>query len=71
MKSRDPLLYDQLIGQYLTEENAQSSIAKEDLGFASVLMQHVQVLQDKKLYNEMKEAEVGLILWKNVETLCE
>ena len=61
MKSRDPLLYEQLIGQYLTEEDVQSTVKNKDLGFASVLMQHVQALQDNELFNQLKDTEVSQV----------
>ena len=58
MKSRDPLLYEQLIGQYVGEDEVQSKIEPKSLAFSSVLLDHVQALQNNRLYDLQKEAEV-------------
>ena len=62
MKSRDPLLYEQLIGQYVGTEEAQSKVDSKNLGFSSVLLDHVQALQNNELYNLQKVAEVRSVI---------
>ena len=62
MKSRDPLLYEQLIGQYVGTEEAQSKVDSNNLGFSSVLLDHVQALQNNELYNLQKVAEVRSVI---------
>ena len=58
MKHRDPLLYEQMVGQYLTEEDVQPAIDKSDLRFSTILDAHMDVLHDNIVYSIQKEMEV-------------
>lgn len=64
MKSREPLLYDQMVGQFLTEEEQQqkeaASIDRSDLRFSTILMHHMERLQEQSLYSQQKEEEVDV-----------
>ncbi|KAK2175416.1 hypothetical protein NP493_734g02081 [Ridgeia piscesae] len=59
MKHRDPLLYEQMVGQYLTEDEVAASIDKSDLTFSSILMSHIQMQYDNVLYNRQRDIEEG------------
>ena len=59
MKHRDPLLYEQMVGQYLTEDEVAASIDKSDLTFSSILMSHIQMQYDNVLYNRQRDIEVS------------
>ena len=62
MKCRDPLLYEDMIGQHLTDEDVSAMLTvdktMEDHALSEVLLQHIQVMQNNKLYEQLKAAEV-------------
>jgi len=62
MKRRDPLLYEDMVGQYLTEDDAKAMLAVDeqmkDHAFSEVLLQHIQATQNNELYERLKDAEV-------------
>jgi len=64
MKRRDPLLYEDMIGQHLTDDDVQSMIAADqemkDHALSNVLLKHIQVMQNNELYQRLKDAEVCL-----------
>ncbi|ELT95464.1 hypothetical protein CAPTEDRAFT_157459 [Capitella teleta] len=57
MKRREPLLYEQMVGQYLSEDEIQSKVDKTDLRFSSILMSHLEITQDNELYKTQKATE--------------
>ncbi|XP_013397532.1 coiled-coil domain-containing protein 97 [Lingula anatina] len=60
MKSRNPLLYEQMIGQYLTEEEIQEKAGtfdRADCRFSHILMDHVGIVLQNELYYKQKEIE--------------
>ena len=65
MKHRDPLLYEQMVGQYRTEEEVAAEVDKSDLTFSSILLSHIQMQYDNVLYNRQRDIEVSrLIIFK-------
>lgn len=58
MKERDPLLYQQLIGQYLTDEEVNEQVEGRDLSMSAIMMQHVQAIANTELYNKLCDIEV-------------
>jgi len=62
MKRRDPLLYEDMIGQHLTDDDVQTMIAADkemkDHALSNVLLKHIQVMQNNELYQRLKDAEV-------------
>lgn len=63
MKSRNPLLYEQLIGQYLTKEEINQQAEKCSPQLSEVFMQHLQSVKNSELYETLKDTEVGLLLY--------
>lgn len=63
MKSRDPLLYEELIGQHLTEEErvekANSIMAKNENSLSQFLLRHIEQQQENALYYSLKHKEVS------------
>ncbi|XP_005095908.1 coiled-coil domain-containing protein 97 [Aplysia californica] len=60
MKWRDPLLFEQMVGQYETEaEQDAREIDRSDLKFSSILLKHMDANTNKQLYDKMKEMEDG------------
>ncbi|XP_041361941.1 coiled-coil domain-containing protein 97-like [Gigantopelta aegis] len=59
MKWRDPWLYNQMVGQYLTEEDIQDKVDKSDLRFSSVLLKHMDQLRENAWYEILKQKEEG------------
>lgn len=61
MKQREPLLYQQLIGQYMTEEEqkkqAEKAINRSDLRFSTILLSFMDSAQENMLYRFQKEKE--------------
>ncbi|XP_046577626.1 coiled-coil domain-containing protein 97-like [Haliotis rubra] len=57
MKWRDPLLYEQMVGNFLTEEEIQSKVDKTDLRFSNILLKHIDQIEENALYARQKEAE--------------
>ena len=60
IKARDPLLYEQMVGQYLTGEDAEAAIDRSDLRLSNILVKHMDIIQNNTIYNIQKEYEVGL-----------
>ncbi|KAK3093181.1 hypothetical protein FSP39_012307 [Pinctada imbricata] len=58
MKYRDPFLYHNLIGQYLTDDEVQERVDKSDLRFSTILLKHMDQLDENALYAKEKEDEV-------------
>jgi len=62
MKRRDPLLYEDMIGQHLTDDDAKAMLtvdeSMKDHALSEVLLQHIQVMQNNELYDRLKDAEV-------------
>jgi len=64
MKRRDPLLYEDMIGQHLTDDDVQAlRAAGADRGandplLSEILLQHIQMMQNNELYERQKDAEV-------------
>ena len=62
MKRRDPLLYEDMIGQHLTDDDVQTMIAADkemnDHALSDVLLKHIQIMQNNELYQRQKDAEV-------------
>jgi len=62
MKRRDPLLYEDMVGQHLTEDDVQTMLAADkdmkDHALSEVLIRHIQVMQNNELYERLKDAEV-------------
>ncbi|ESO87685.1 hypothetical protein LOTGIDRAFT_179232 [Lottia gigantea] len=57
MKYRDPLLYEEMIGQYLTDDEIQSRVDKTDLKFSSILLKHIDQIEENKLYYYQKNQQ--------------
>ncbi|XP_050404643.1 coiled-coil domain-containing protein 97 isoform X2 [Patella vulgata] len=57
MKYRDPLLYEEMVGQYLTSDEIQSRVDKTDLKFSTILLKHIDQLEENKLYHQQKESQ--------------
>jgi len=70
MKQRDPLLYEDMIGQYLTDDDAKAMMVVDekmkDHALSEVLLQHIQATQNNQLYERLKDAEVF-----NIYAYCE
>lgn len=61
MKQRDPLLYEEMVGQYLTEKEIDDQVDKSDLSLSNVLLKHLQVTENNKLYEVQKERAVSCL----------
>ena len=59
MKQRDPLLYEQMVGQYLNDDEVNNMVDRSDMRFSSILTKHMDVLQSNIIYGLQKEMEVG------------
>ena len=60
MKQRDPLLYEQMVGQYLNDDEIHAQIDKSDLSFSNILLKHIQVLQNNEVYAAQVNLQVGV-----------
>lgn len=62
MKGREPLLYEQMIGRFMTEEEKkqklEAAVNRSDLKFSSILMQYLEDDQERALYSLQKQQEV-------------
>jgi hypothetical protein len=59
MKRRDPLLFEQMIGQFLSDDEINSKVDKTDLRFSNILLNHLEITENNDLYNEQKATEVS------------
>ncbi|OWF37077.1 coiled-coil domain-containing protein 97-like [Mizuhopecten yessoensis] len=57
IKHRDPYLYEQLIGQYLTQEEIQGLVDKADLRFSTILLKHMDQLEENQVFKFQKDKE--------------
>ncbi|XP_041468356.1 coiled-coil domain-containing protein 97-like [Lytechinus variegatus] len=60
MRAREPLMYEQLIGQYLTDEEraeTRTKVDKTDLKFSTILMSFMQDQETKELYKRQQDKE--------------
>lgn len=59
MKARDPLLYEEMIGQYLTKEErclkAEDAMSKDEFVLSNFLMKHIEQIQENNLYYNLKD----------------
>ena len=58
MKFREPYLYDQMIGQFLSDEEVQAKVDKADLRFSSILIRHIDILDENVRFAREKDKEV-------------
>ncbi|CAL1542623.1 unnamed protein product [Lymnaea stagnalis] len=61
MKWRDPLLFEQMIGQYASEaektEQMEQDIDRSDLKFSTILLKHMDTQVNKQFFEQLKEKE--------------
>ncbi|GFR96784.1 coiled-coil domain-containing protein 97-like [Elysia marginata] len=61
MRWRDPLLFDQMIGQYIGESEkediAEAEIDRSDLRFSTILLKHMDIQASKQHYEALKDRE--------------
>lgn len=55
MKKRDPLLFEEMIGRFLTNEDVANDVSKSDLSLSAVLLCHLQVMQNNELYDQQQQ----------------
>ena len=58
MKFREPYLYDQMIGRFLSDEEVQAKVDKADLRFSSILIRHIDILDENVRFAREKDKEV-------------
>ena len=58
MKFREPYLYDQMVGQYLTDDEIQAKVDKSDLTFSNILLKHIDILNENVRFEHSKDVEV-------------
>lgn len=57
MKFREPLLFEQMVGKYLTNEEKEAKIDRSDLRFSTILYKHMDVLEENDRYKCQKMKE--------------
>ena len=57
---RDPLLYEQMIGQHLSEEEINDMVDRSDLRLSNILIKHMDVVQSNIIHGLQKEIEVRI-----------
>ena len=60
LKERDPLLYEQMVGQHLDGAEINAMVNKSDLRFSTILLTHLDIIRNNELYEKQKEIEVSL-----------
>ena len=60
MKFREPYLYEQMVGQYLTDDEIKAKVDKTDLTFSNILLKHIDQLDENARYGVTKDTEVCL-----------
>ncbi|XP_033640669.1 coiled-coil domain-containing protein 97-like [Asterias rubens] len=64
MKDRDPFMFEEYIGQYMTAEELkglQTPVSQSDLKFSSILMTFMDEQETKELYKRQKEVEDDML----------
>ena len=62
MKKRDPLLYEEMIGQFLTAEdtaNMSQKLMGENVQLSHLLLRHLQVMQNNEMYQQQIDKQVN------------
>ena len=57
MKARNPYLYDQLVGQHLSDEEVKQ-LANKNETLSQMYMHHLQGMKNTAMYNHIKDQEV-------------
>ncbi|CAH1790663.1 unnamed protein product [Owenia fusiformis] len=59
MKMRDPLLYEQMIGKYLDDDeiNERAGIDKTDMRMSSIILQHLEMRQESAIRELQRDKE--------------
>lgn len=60
MKYREPYLYEQFVGQYLTQEEIQAKVDKSDLTFSNILLKHIDQLDENVRFSHAQDVEVSI-----------
>ena len=67
LKHRDPLLYEQMVGQHLNDEEISAQVNKSDLRFSTILLRNLDMYQNNDLYKTQVDKEVRqcfcMIMW--------
>jgi len=58
MKHRDPLMYEDMIGQHLSEAEISKMVDKSEASLSGILLKHLRVMQNNDQYAIQKEMEV-------------
>ena len=58
MKGRDPLLYEEMLGKYLSEDEVKAKVDKSDLRFSTVLLSHIDMIKNNEIMKLQTEMEV-------------
>merc|ERR1712168_1438484 len=61
MKFREPLLFEQMVGKYMTTEEKEAKIDRSDLRFSTILYKHMDVLEENHRYKCQKMKEESQI----------
>jgi len=62
MKKRDPMLYEEMIGQFLTDEetvNMSRNLMSDNMQLSQLLLRHLQVMQNNEVYEQQIEKQVN------------
>lgn len=62
MKRRDPLLFEEMIGKYQTNEDVAEAVATADLSLSEVLLRHLQAVQNNELYEQQQQSRTVRVL---------
>ena len=60
MKARDPLLYEEMVGQHLTEDEVMEQAQDSNMELSNVLFKHIESIHNNELYAKQRLLEVSL-----------
>ena len=65
MKHRDPLLYEQMIGNFLSKEEMIQA-RNTDMRLSSMITQHMDIVQDNAFKETQKEYEARYMMFISI-----
>lgn len=57
MKKRDPMLYGEMVGRYLDEDEIAKEVNGTDMSLSNVLLKHLQAVQNNELFAKQQEVQ--------------
>ncbi len=62
MKNRDPLLYERMVGKYLSTEQIKRQSDAIGASLSGIFLSHIQAMQNNELYEKLRAKNVRILV---------